>query len=88
MLSRFIKLLFSTLYEVSLGCLFQIIQIQQSNKILIKILLTVSCVVFLNAKIDVFALDKMAFNYLMFNLERHQRELLSPAHLQWLLPAM
>ena len=73
MLSLFIKLLFSTLYEVSLGCLFQIIQIRQSNKILIKILLTVSGVVFLNAKIYVFALYKIAVNFLMFNLESHQR---------------
>ena len=88
MLSLFIKLLFSTLYEVSLGCLFQIIQIRKSNKILIKILLTVSCVVFLNAKIYVFDLYKIAFNFLMFNLKRHQRELFSPGQLQWILPAM
>jgi hypothetical protein len=52
-----------------------IICIRKSNKILIKILLTVSCVVvFLNAKIYVFALYKMAFHFFIFNLERHQRE--------------
>ena len=54
-----------------------IICIRKSNKILIKISLTVSCVVvvvFLNAKIYVFALYKMAFHFLIFNLERHQRE--------------
>ena len=90
MLSLLIKLLFSTLYEVSLGCVFQIIQIPKSNQILIKILLTVSCVVvvFLNANIYVFDLYKIAFNFLMFNLERHQRGLFSPGQLQWLLPAM
>ena len=65
-----------------------IIQIRKSNKILIKILLMVSCVVvvFLNAKIYVFVLYKMAFHFLIFNLERHQRELFSPGQLQWLLP--
>jgi hypothetical protein len=48
----------------------------------------VSCVVvvFLNAKIYVFVLYKMAFHFLIFNLERHQRELFSPGQLQWLLP--
>jgi hypothetical protein len=53
------------------------------------ILLTVSCVVvFLNAKIYVFVLYKMAFHFLMFNLERHQKELFSPGQLQWFLPPM
>ena len=53
------------------------------------ILLTVSCVVvFLNAKIYVFVLYKMAFHFLIFNLERHQKELFSPGQLQWLLPPM
>ena len=48
----------------------------------------VSCVVvvFLNAKIYVFVLYKMAFHFLIFNLKRHQRELFSPGQLQWLLP--
>ena len=65
-----------------------IIQIRKSNKILIKILLMVSCVVvvFLNAKIYVFVLYKMAFHFLIFNLEHHQRELFSLGQLQWLLP--
>ena len=50
----------------------------------------VSCVVvvFLNAKIYVLALYKMAFHFLIFNLERHQRELFSLGQLQWLLPPM
>jgi hypothetical protein len=49
-----------------------IICIRKSNKILIKILLTVSCVVavFLNAKIYVFVWYKMAFHFLIFNLEQ------------------
>ena len=55
------------------------IQIRKSNKIHIKILLTISCVVvFLNAKIYVFVLYKTAFHFLIFNLERHQRELFNP----------
>ena len=50
----------------------------------------VSCVVvvFLNAKIYVFVLYKMAFHFLIFNLERHQRELFSLGQLQWFLPPM
>ena len=46
-----------------------IICIWKSNKILIKILLTVSCVVvvFFSAKIYVFVLYKMAFHFLIFN---------------------
>ena len=40
------------------------------------------------AKIYVFDLYKIAFNFLMFNLKRHQRGLFSPGQLQWLLPAM
>jgi hypothetical protein len=63
-------------------------------------LLTVSCVVvvFLNAKIYVFVLYKMAFHFLIFNLERHQREDLAREscngsfrpwkQLQWLFPPM
>jgi hypothetical protein len=39
-----------------------------------------------DAKLYVFALYKMAFHFLIFNLERHQRELFSPGQLQWLLP--
>ena len=35
-----------------------------------------------------FVLYKMAFHFLTFNLERHQRELFSPGQLQWLLPPM
>ena len=33
-------------------------------------------------------LYKMAFHFLIFNLERHQRELFSPGQLQWFLPPM
>jgi hypothetical protein len=32
----------------------------------------------------VFVLYKMAFHFLIFNLERHQMELFSPGQLEWL----
>ena len=36
----------------------------------------------------VFVLYKMAFQFLIFNLECHQRELFSPGQLSWLFPPM